>query len=200
MPTKTRITNPNDLQLNNRHEIDQMLGNPPGWLLRWGLTMILLAALIFAALSWFIKYPDKVAAPITIFTENPAIRVVAKTSGKINQLLVANNEEVAKGEILAVLDNPTRTEDIELLNNFLQKVAAVEDSKAYLTIELLEPIALGNLQNTYADLQQKIKNYQHFLRQYATFGKIDALTAQIKQTKALNANLLKQQTTIAEEV
>jgi hypothetical protein len=44
--------------------------------------------LVLFFLSWLIKYPDIVAAPIVITTHIPPEKVLAKTTGKIEAILV----------------------------------------------------------------------------------------------------------------
>ena len=43
MPKEILIHKPEDIQLNDQNEIDQILGNPPNWLLRWGIRLNFLA-------------------------------------------------------------------------------------------------------------------------------------------------------------
>ncbi len=48
--------------------IEDMLGNPPGWLLRAGIGGIALVFLLVLGLTAFIRYPDKLAAPFLLQT------------------------------------------------------------------------------------------------------------------------------------
>jgi multidrug efflux pump subunit AcrA (membrane-fusion protein) len=103
MPNLT--TNASDIDLNERQDITQMIGNPPSWLLNYGISAVAWVVLILLALSYFIKYPDVVTAKVMLTTENPPIRMLAKTGGRVSHLLVKNNEIVEAGQLLAVMEN-----------------------------------------------------------------------------------------------
>ena len=83
MPETKLIEDPNDIRLRENDEIQQILGNPPGWILRWGILLVFLSMIVFFALAWFIKYPDIIEAPMVLTTQNPPIRVVARSNGSI---------------------------------------------------------------------------------------------------------------------
>ncbi len=66
----------------DRHEIarnytsvDDLIGNPPGWLLRSGITMVALAVAVFLSLAFVIKYPDKISASAVITSSEPPVDV-----------------------------------------------------------------------------------------------------------------------------
>lgn len=194
------LTNPEDITLSTQNEVNKILGRPPGWLLQWGISLVFLAVLIIGILAWFIKYPDVITAEVRILTEHPAIRVVAPASGKINRLLIENNQTVEADNILAILDNPADYQDVITLDNFLTQTEKRTNSKSYLALNPPTSLELGPLQNTYAGLVQKINNYQYFLKRSTVFKKIDALEAQIDQIKILNGNLKKQRATLSKEI
>ncbi|WP_052600012.1 HlyD family secretion protein [Aureispira sp. CCB-QB1] len=198
MATKPLIEKAENIKLNNSDEIDQILGNPPNWLLRWGITIIFLTVLIFAWLAWLIKYPDVIPTKITIITEKPVIQVIARASGKIDSLFIHNNQEVNKGDILARLDNPTSADDVIRLSHFLENI--VIEKNEHTKIPVIPNLALGNLQGSYASLVQKINAYQYFLEQEDGIQKSKSLKAQIQYISELNTNLRKQQLTLLEEV
>ena len=196
----TLIQNPEDLQLNNQNEIDQILGNPPSWLLRWGISLVFIAVFIFATLAWFIKYPDTISAEVQLLTENPAIRIMPLASGKLEKLLVANQQTVGKGTLLAILESPVDYEDVEHLEKLLNRLNQVATPNDYLIIQSRANLELGTMQNNYARLVQQLTEYQYFLRQTSISSKINGLKGQITHTKAINNTLQKQQITLEKEV
>jgi hypothetical protein len=70
------IQNPNDIHLNERDEIRQMIGKPPSWLLNYGISAVAWVVLLLLAMSYFIKYPDVVTAKVVLTTEHPPIRML----------------------------------------------------------------------------------------------------------------------------
>ena len=199
MPT-TLIQNPDELQLNNQNEIDQILGNPPSWLLHWGISLLFVTVLIFAALAWFIKYPDTISAEAQLLTENPAIRIMPLASGKLEKLFVANQQRVEKGTLLAIVESATNYQDVEHLEKLLNQLNQVSNPKDYLSIQPVTILELGMMQNNYARLVQQIGEYQYFVQQTTIQHKMNGLQEQIIHTKAINQTLQKQQTTLEKEV
>lgn len=197
----TLAQNPADIELNDHNEVDQILGNPPGWLLRWGVSLVFVAAILFSALAWLIKYPDVIAAEVQILTENPAIRLVPLVSGKLESLLIEDQKQVREGELLAILESPEKYSDILVLEAFLGDLKSIKKPQQYFSVKSPpSQMVLGNLQNQYAALIQKLKDYQYFLQDKSTIKKIQILEGQIKHILALNKSLNKQQQTLEKEV
>ncbi|MEL6864563.1 MAG: hypothetical protein AAFP19_09095, partial [Bacteroidota bacterium] len=85
------------LQLNTTDEIQDILGHPPGWMLRWGISLVMLVVLIGLVIAWLIKYPDIIEAPVRLTSQHPPIEVVSQQSGKLQRLLVVDQEMVEQG-------------------------------------------------------------------------------------------------------
>jgi multidrug resistance efflux pump len=184
------ITNPNDINLNERQEILQFIGRPPSVFQRFGITAIALLMVVLMALSYFIKYPDVVTAKVVLTTENPPIRVLAKMGGRVAELLIKNNQAVARGQVLCVMENTGNWRDV------LKLEAQLHNNPNNLTIQ---PYNLGGLQNSYSTFTQNLKDYLYFLERNGVLVKIQHLTQQIESLRALNANLMKQKEIQAKE-
>jgi multidrug resistance efflux pump len=184
------ITNPNDINLNERQEILQFIGRPPSVFQRFGITAIALLMFALMALSYFIKYPDVVTAKVILTTENPPIRVLAKMGGRVADLLIKNNQAVERGQVLCVMENTGNWRDV------LKLEAQLHNNLNNLTIQ---PYNLGGLQNSYSTFTQNLKDYQYFLERNGVLVKIQHLTQQIESLRALNANLMKQKEIQAKE-
>ena len=83
-------------------EVQEILGTPPGSIVRWGTTVAFLSVTLMALVSYWIKYPDKVRAPITLTTSSPPFNLIATTNGYISELKVGHKEDVKQGQILVV--------------------------------------------------------------------------------------------------
>jgi multidrug resistance efflux pump len=183
---------PEDIALNERQEILQFIGRPPSLFLRFGITAVACVVALLLALSYFIKYPDIVVAKVVLTTENPPIHVLAKTGGRVSQILIKNNETVKTGQRLAVMDNTANWHDVLLLDKNLKE-------KGPLSINLPTQLNVGVLQNNYSTLCQNLKDYRYFLERNGVLQKINFLTEQITSLKALNDNLLTQKATQTKE-
>jgi multidrug resistance efflux pump len=183
MPNLT--TNAADIDLNERQAISQMIGNPPSWLLNFGISAVAWVVLILITLSYFIKYPDVVTAKVTLTTENPPIRILAKSGGRVSHILIKNNETVQVGQLLAVMENTANWKDVLKLEKQL-------NSSNNFTIKPYNKLNLGSLQSSYSTYTQNLKDYLYFLYQNGVLAKINHLVKQIESLKQLNNNLLRQ--------
>lgn len=178
---------------------DQIFARPPSWLLRWGMTLVLVAFVFFALIAWLIKYPDEIPARVSILTENPPIRVVSRSSNPIEKLWVSNNQEVKAGAPLATLRSSAKAEDVIQLEAFLDRLNSLS-ANAISSIQPPAKLSISDLQSGYASLVSKIKNYQNFLRKQTTGGKINSAEKRIQFLEQLNQNIDRQKITLTEEV
>lgn len=142
-------------------EVQEILTRPPHGLIRWGITVFFaVLALVFIG-GCFFKYPDIVSAEITITTEHPPVWIVARGSGKIQEVYSKDREKVETGDIIAVLENPARTADVLELKRSLASFI-LTDSCINQT-PFPEKPELGNIQNTYASFIRSLTDYRNFL-------------------------------------
>ncbi|MEM6319238.1 MAG: HlyD family efflux transporter periplasmic adaptor subunit [Bacteroidota bacterium] len=86
--------------------IQEVIGQPPSWLHRYGITAVLVAFLALFAVGYFLEVPETVTASIQLETSNPPIDVAAPLMGKISHA-APENTEVEKSQILAHLNDNT---------------------------------------------------------------------------------------------
>ena len=77
-------------------EVQDILGATPTWIIRAGISVILLVVVFILIGSWFFKYPDIIQSRITLTTQNPPASLFAKSSGKITDIFVSEKQEVKK--------------------------------------------------------------------------------------------------------
>mgnify|MGYP000199666177 CR=1 FL=1 len=161
-----------------RAAVQEMLGAPPGWALRWGISAVFAAVVLLLIGAWLIRYPDTVTAEVVLTTPQPVIRIVAPRGGKLQRLLVKDGEMVQPGQTLAVLENPAKWEEVQILQQWLEKD----------TLEAAVPdLRLGTLQAPAAQLQRNREAYQFFLRRSDWAKRIRSLRNQQEQLAALSA-------------
>lgn len=160
-----------------RAAVQEMLGAPPGWALRWGISAVFAAVVLLLAGAWLIRYPDTVTAQVVLATPRPAIRIVAPRSGKLQRLLVKDGDMVQSGQTLAVMENPAVWEEIQTLQQWLEND----------TLRASAPGAqLGTLQAPVAQLQRNLEAYQFFLRRSDWAKRMHSLQNQQEQLSALS--------------
>lgn len=142
-------------------EVQEILTRPPHALVRWGITVFFVVLALFFIGGCFFSYPDVINAPVTITTEHPPIWMVARGNGKIKEVYRKDRDSVRTGDIIAVLENPARTEDVFLLKNALDSFI-LTDSSTYTGL-FPEELSLGSIQNAYASFLKSLTDCRNFL-------------------------------------
>ena len=142
-------------------EVQEILTRPPHALVRWGITVFFgVLALLFIG-GCFFKYPDIVSAEITITTEHPPVWIVARGSGKIQEVYRKDRETVKAGDIIAVLENPTATAHVLELKERITSFILTDSCICQAVFP--EKPELGNIQNAYAAFIKCLTDYRNFL-------------------------------------
>jgi hypothetical protein len=145
-------------------EVQEILGTPPRWIIRWGITIMLLVVLVLLAGSYFYKYPDLISARVTIVSGNPPVQIVAKSNGKLEQLFVANNQQVEAGEILGLIENTANYQDAYRLLAKLDSVESFfETPEKFNEISFSENYSLGQYHAFFSSFVSQLRSYQTFL-------------------------------------
>lgn len=140
-------------------DVQEILGTPPGWLVRWGTTVVALSVLAMLYVSYIVKYPDIIAGQIAMTTENPPVPVVSRAVGYISNLAVKDGDNVEAGQQVVLLQNTANFEDIKTLDTFVNQLNTLDETG----IKQLQPevnLRLGDLQLTYSTFIQTLKDYQ----------------------------------------
>ncbi|MEM8907821.1 MAG: HlyD family efflux transporter periplasmic adaptor subunit [Bacteroidota bacterium] len=189
------IEEPEDIRINDNQHLLQILGKPPGWFLRWGITVVFFAIVMLMTAAWLIKFPDVIYAEVILTTKYPPVRVFTRANGKLSELLVENEAKVTTGQVLALMENPARWEDINRLEAFLEQIEQLPINKISRR-ELPIDLELGDLQNLYAGFIKRFEEYQYFIGEDTNRRKISTIRKQIRNLRSLNRSLEKQKQTL----
>ena len=137
-------------------EVQEILGTPPGWLLRWGTTLIVCLVLLLAWLSYLIKYPDIITAPVTIGFSVPTISVVSKTEGTLSKWHVEDSSIVKAGSVLATIQSNASLEDILRLE-YCSTVFLQDNSSDCLKKEVKKAHTLDQLRPAFDRIEANLK-------------------------------------------
>lgn len=133
-------------------EVQEILTRVPHWLIRWGNIVILSIVLLMLGVSWIIKYPDIINAQIIITTEVPPQKLIAKSSGKIDALLVTNEKQITKNTPIAVIENAANYNDVFLLKSIID---TINIDKYAFPFEKIKATQLGEIESAYAVFQKE---------------------------------------------
>ncbi|MCC9018041.1 HlyD family secretion protein [Flavobacterium lipolyticum] len=137
-------------------EVQDILTKVPHWMIRWGTVLIFVIIVMLFFVSWFIKYPDVVTTQIVITTNIPPEKIVSKSSGRIEAILVKDKSIVSKNSTLAVIENTANYKDVFLLKKIVDEYNINDPKKAF-PFELLKNTQLGEIESAFAVFQ---KDYQ----------------------------------------
>lgn len=133
-------------------EVRDVLSAPPKAIFKWGNTILLVFILLLLFLSWFIKYPDIIRAEVVITTQFPPEKLVAKTSGKIQAILIDDKKIVDEDAPLAVIENAANYKDVFLLKAITDTISL---SNSKFPFEKLQAAQLGEIENSFALFQKE---------------------------------------------
>lgn len=137
-------------------EVQDVLTKVPSWMIRWGTILIFSIILMLLFVSWLIKYPDVVNTEIIITTNIPPEKIVARSSGRIEAILVKNKAIVPKSTTLAIIENTANYKDVFLLKSIIENYN-INNSKEVFPFALFKNVQLGEIESAFAVFQ---KDYQ----------------------------------------
>jgi multidrug resistance efflux pump len=127
---------------------------------KFGLVVSILTIGLFIMLIVFgftVSYPDVVTGNITINAEQPPIKMIALSSGKI-RLLKKSKQVVKTGELIGYLDNPADFRDVSSLKATLKSFEILHPSDSLLRTDWV----LGELTPKYYRMISAVQNYRTF--------------------------------------
>ena len=195
---KTTKQSDDNIELRNE-DVQEILGRPPKWIVRWGILVISIVIFTLFIGSIFFIYPDVISSEVTITTEHPAVWVTARGTGKIQKLFVSDNQKVEEGDLLAVIENPTKYDDVQKLESYLSSLKSFFTTYDTHQLKLPEKdFQLGELQSSYSPFYSNLHDYIHFCAQQYHQKKITAYQQELN-SQIINKQLLENQQKLQEE-
>ncbi len=140
-------------------EVQDILTRVPHWMIRWGNVLILILVGLIFAFAWIIKYPDIVQTEIVITTQIPPEKLVAKTSGRIEKILVEDRQKVSEKTPLAIIENPANYKDVFFLKTIVDTIK-VNNSDFEFPLDKIPVLSLGTIESAYAVFEKDYLAYR----------------------------------------
>ena len=191
------MENNNDIEFRSE-EGQEVMGEIPSWIIRWGITLLTAVVLTLVIGSCFFRYPDVISTRMTLTSHEPVAQLVARSSGKISRLYVADGEPVCREQLLVVLENPAKTDDVLLLERELHAYAGLPDSLTERLLPLKE-LALGDIRSTYSTLLSDLHAYRNYRELDYYPQKIGSTESQLRKHRTYYALLQRQQQITADQ-
>lgn len=136
----------NDLELRSDN-VQDILSQPPNWMILWGNTIIFGILLMILLMSWFIKYPEFIPAPIIVTSQNPPEKLESTINSKIERILVKDQQLVNRNDILMILQSTADYQDMLKFKNLIDSTSS--DRVFSFPIHMVSGFKLGELQSDY---------------------------------------------------
>jgi multidrug resistance efflux pump len=151
----------NNLELRS-DSVQDILSAPPHWMIRWGNTVIFIIMVMILLMSYFIKYPEFIPAPILVTSQNPPEKIQARINSKIEKIFIKDQKLVKKDQILMVLQSSGNYLDILKLKKIIDFTNSKNISK--FPIAESSSFKLGELQSDYNSFAKAFREEQLFYR------------------------------------
>ena len=173
-------------------EVNDVLSQPPSWLVRWGITVFFFVLLILLGVGWFVEYPDLIKANLRVVAANFPKAVNAKSEGVVMKLFVKDGIKVKQGQRLAYLEstaNPEEALGLDEVVDKLVKLGSAGDLESIHKVSIPLYFQLGELQKSYQTFQDAYIRSKALLRSGAFEQKKLALHNDLAQLGLLRENL-----------
>ncbi|WP_299271746.1 HlyD family efflux transporter periplasmic adaptor subunit [uncultured Psychroserpens sp.] len=148
----------NNIELRSE-QVQDILDAIPNWMILWGNTLIMLLIIMLLCISWFVKYPDIINAKAVVTTEIPSQKIYGKVTGKLNALLVSDNQEVGKSQPLAIIENSANYQDVFMLKEVLDTIT-INKKTVNFPIDSMPILFLGDIDTQYALFENSYIQYK----------------------------------------
>ena len=145
-------------------EISDIVDRMPMAFGRWVAIAVLIFSFLLLLFGWIIKYPDTVTGRIRLSSSNTPVKLVANVSGNILLESFNMQDEIKKGEYIAVINNPAATNDVRkvaMIVNCLNPNEAINDSIQRM---FPEKVSLGDLNIKYYSFLSALKNQCEYIQ------------------------------------
>jgi multidrug resistance efflux pump len=155
-----------DIELRSE-SVQDVLSNPPTWIVRYGISIIFVIIIFTLIGSWFIKYADIITAKAIITSVTPPERLESRVNSRIAKIYVSNSEKVKKGDVLAILESTSNYQDVIKLSKAIQAINTNYQNFSF-PFDELKSLELGEIQTVYIqfhkayienELNQKLHPY-----------------------------------------
>ena len=184
----------NNIQIRSE-EVQEILSYVPNWMVRYGNTLVLLLILLLLLITWFVKYPDVITAEVVVTTKIPPEKIYAKSTGKIETILVSNRAKITANSIIAVIENTANYKDVLLLKSIVDTIA-INKKEFTFPIDELPFLVLGDINSNFSNfetnyseyiLNKELKPYSsEFLANNVSLAEVKNRLAILKSQKELN--------------
>ncbi|QOW10118.1 HlyD family efflux transporter periplasmic adaptor subunit [Kaistella flava (ex Peng et al. 2021)] len=142
--------------------VQDILSQPPHWMIRWGNTIIFIILLLILVMSYIIKYPEFVPASVIITSQNPPEKLEARTNSKIEKILIKDHQKVKTGQVMMVLQSTANYHDILELKDITDSLST--NQLQSFPLQKVSTFKLGEIQSDYNSFAKAFQDERLFTR------------------------------------
>jgi len=165
-------------------EFQEIVQQSPRWMIRSGISLIFGIIVLLLLGSYFFRYPDVINANIVVLSENPPAYLAARTTARIDSIIVTDQQIVSDNQIIAILESTANFEDAMKLKDMLLRMEPF--MLTFDTLSSIQPetdLQLGDIQSDYSSFVRLHNDYFAFLRLKLYPKKIKALRQQVAMNR-----------------
>lgn len=170
--------------------VQDILTQPPHWMIRWGNTVIFIILIMIMVMSYIIKYPEFVPAPIIVTSQNPPEKIEARSNSKIEKIFIKDHQKVKKGDIMMVLQSTANYQDVLELKTIVDSIKS--DKLLSFPLSKVSNFKLGELQGDYNSFAKAFQDENLFTRLQPYAPENLAANQSITEARIRIANLKQQ--------
>jgi hypothetical protein len=138
-------------------EVQEILGTPPGWLVRWGTVAALIGVVALGWAGFWIELPETVESDIKITSIDPPRKFYAPNTTVLAEVFYPNEARVDSGAVILHFGSKAKLGHVLSLENDLLKIQADAQILDFIPVR---DLLLGEIQEHYYDFLEKLDQYQ----------------------------------------
>ncbi len=187
-------------------EVNEIISNRPGFLIRWGVSIFFLILLLLVLATWFIQYPDIVNTKAKLTSINAPKPIITKQAGKLIKLFAKEGEQAKQGQVLGYVESIASHEGIILLSAIIDSMQIMlshnktEEAVNYFQSYSYSPSAPfpttlngGEIEGALSTFMLSFINFSNYLDGGFYLRKKIMLFTDVRFMQKLQANLKQQQ-------
>lgn len=179
----------------HNEEVHEIISRPPHWLLHRGITLTFGLMVLVVTATWWIRYPDIVAASFSLTSYDAPRKVFARTTGRIDKLQVNDGEMIRAGQVLLYSESAASHDQMLKLDEELKRLyQAIADGNwnQVHNFPLHGYTGLGELQSSFQTFHQQFDQLKTVLADGYLLQKRRLLLEDVTDLKAMEATLVEQ--------
>ncbi len=189
-------------------DIEEIISNKPPSIVRWGTLYFLFILFLLSAICWFVQYPDVVTTKARLSSINAPKEVVTRTDGKLQNILVKNDDFVKAGTPLAFMESIANPKAVNEIKTQIDSIASlINQNNTNEIVRFFPDYASQNFLREFGELQEPFQTFmQSFIsfRDFISNGfylrKRNMLQTDLSNIQRLHSILLEQQNLLQQDV